>query len=449
VEISNLKEGVEAVSFQSCDTIVALGEATNSGNVIFAKNSDRPPNEAQPLTLCEAHDYPISSMVNCTYLSIPQAKHTFRVLGSRPFWMWGFEFGINEHSVVIGNEAVWAREPVENTNGLIGMDLLRLGLERGDTAKASLKVITNLLECYGQGGNAVHEGRMHYHNAFLIADPMEAWVLETVNRRWVARRVKDIECLSNCYSTGTNWDIASNDIREYAYQNGWASPNAPFDFARAYGALSQENSDAEPRRARARQLLEQARGALDTEYVKAVLRDHFEDVPLLAPRWSAADGAFVSICMHCRDALSSKTAAACVVELQLGAMPKWQSCFSSPCISVFIPFDIFANLPLKVSHAGPFFSADSLWWKFERLCYMIETNYPLYSHWACEAWKTLERAFSAYVPGGDMTNNYIESAERTLDILYQQILENKAPAEKTQHVDCLRSIASKAGIFIR
>ena len=48
-----------------------------------------------------------------------------------------------------------------------------------------------------------------------------------------------------------------------------------------------------------------------------------------------------------------------------------------------------------------------------------------------------------------MTNNYIESAERTLDILYQQILENKAPAEKTQHVDCLRSIASKAGIFIR
>ena len=28
-----------------CDTMVALGNSTKSGNVIFAKNSDRQPNE--------------------------------------------------------------------------------------------------------------------------------------------------------------------------------------------------------------------------------------------------------------------------------------------------------------------------------------------------------------------------------------------------------------------
>lgn len=35
----------------SCDTMVALGNSTKSGNVIFAKNSDRPLGESQPLCL--------------------------------------------------------------------------------------------------------------------------------------------------------------------------------------------------------------------------------------------------------------------------------------------------------------------------------------------------------------------------------------------------------------
>jgi hypothetical protein len=38
-------------SRDSCDTIVALGDCTMSGNTLFAKNSDRPVHEAQPLEL--------------------------------------------------------------------------------------------------------------------------------------------------------------------------------------------------------------------------------------------------------------------------------------------------------------------------------------------------------------------------------------------------------------
>ena len=114
------------MEFYSCDTMVALGNSTRSGNILFAKNSDRPVNEAQPLVLFEAADHAPGEELKCTYITIPQVEHTYRVMGSQPYWLWGFEHGMNEHKVVIGNEAVWSKEEEETENGLIGMDLLRL-----------------------------------------------------------------------------------------------------------------------------------------------------------------------------------------------------------------------------------------------------------------------------------------------------------------------------------
>ena len=55
--------------------------------------------------------------------------------------------------VVIGNEAVWDRLSDDQNDlipRLLGMDLLRLGLERGDTAEHALDILTDLLEKYGQ-----------------------------------------------------------------------------------------------------------------------------------------------------------------------------------------------------------------------------------------------------------------------------------------------------------
>ncbi|XP_023264414.1 secernin-2-like, partial [Seriola lalandi dorsalis] len=126
----------------------------------------------------------------CTYIQIPQVEQTHAVILSKPAWMWGAEMGANDQGVCIGNEAVWTREPVVPGEALLGMDLVRLGLERGDSAWAALTVITGLLEQHGQGGQCKEDPEsFSYHNTFLLVDRNEAWVLETAGKLWVAQKV--------------------------------------------------------------------------------------------------------------------------------------------------------------------------------------------------------------------------------------------------------------------
>jgi dipeptidase len=79
-----------------CDTLVAVGKATADGSVILAKNSDRQPNEAHVLAHIPHAQHEPGSMVRCTYIEVPQVEETYKVLLSKPFWIWGCEMGANE-----------------------------------------------------------------------------------------------------------------------------------------------------------------------------------------------------------------------------------------------------------------------------------------------------------------------------------------------------------------
>ena len=78
-----------------CDTMVALGNSTVDGTVVFAKNSDRHPNEAHHLLLIPSTDHEEDSFVQCTYIRVPQVSRTYTVLLAKPFWIWGAEMGAN------------------------------------------------------------------------------------------------------------------------------------------------------------------------------------------------------------------------------------------------------------------------------------------------------------------------------------------------------------------
>ncbi|HET9221873.1 MAG TPA: C69 family dipeptidase, partial [Roseiflexaceae bacterium] len=203
-----------------CDTWVALSDDTLSGQVILAKNSDRPIFDCQPLVFYPRTEWPAPLKLRLEYVELPQVDATYATLGSSPYWCWGYEEGINEHRVAIGNEAIYTKTFRETAHayragdrpefGLLGMDLIRLALERSRSAAQAVEVIGGLVERYGQFGSGVptkEHAEGGYDNSFLIADPSEAWVLEAIGRRWIARRITaGSAAISNQLSIRTVWN---------------------------------------------------------------------------------------------------------------------------------------------------------------------------------------------------------------------------------------------------
>jgi len=258
-----------------CDTFVALPDATVDGSVIFGKNSDRPAGEIQDVVTFAAQTYSKGQPVQCTYVEIPQVERTYAVILSKPRWMWGAEIGANEYGVVIGNEAVWTTQPCQAT-GLLGMDLVRLGLERSETALAALQVIIKLLQQYGQGGNCAEHFSFTYHNSFLIADYQEAWVLETAGKYWVAERITSgTRSISNNLSIRGKGDLQHPDVIENAIAKRLCSSEADFDFAQMFSESGVEDSvSPDLREGRVRSLCQRNQGKFTLDTAKSILRDH-------------------------------------------------------------------------------------------------------------------------------------------------------------------------------
>lgn len=372
-----------------CDTLVALPAATGDGSTILAKNSDREPNEAQAITYVAGQQHPAGSTLQCTYIAIPQARETHAVLLSRPFWMWGAEMGANEHGVVIGNEAVFAKARVPRS-GLTGMDLLRLGLERGHTADEALDVITGLLEAHGQGGSGGYQHPFYYHNSFIIADPRSAWVLETVDRQWVARRVTDVASISNGLTIGADFDRASAHLIGYATENGWRRDRGEFNFTATYSDFLRTRFSA----CRIRQPytiggLAAAQGRITVPHMMALLRGH-------AAGYRPAAGSNADICMHYAGGpvRGSQTTGSLVAHLRPNAAPTyWLTGTSAPCLGIFKPFCLGelpgALGPEPAAHYDP----AALWWQGERLHRAVLEDYPTRSAAYARDRDTLEAAF--------------------------------------------------------
>ena len=122
-----------------------------------------------------------------THLVIPQAEETYEIFLTKAFWTYGCEIGINEYGLAMGEEAVFTTEMAEEKDGLIGPDLMRIGLERARNCQEAIEIMTGLLEQYGQGGSAELKGNSHFDSCFLMSDTSEAYILETAGGSWAVQ----------------------------------------------------------------------------------------------------------------------------------------------------------------------------------------------------------------------------------------------------------------------
>jgi len=355
-----------------CDTLIAAPNVTKDNIALFAKNSDRPPNEAQFLDWIPAQTYSPGESLQCTYISVPQVVNTAAVLLSRPFWMWGAEMGINEHGVVIGNEAVFSKVQANKEPALLGMDLLRLGLERARTAVQAMDVIVKLLEQFGQGGNCVQDGHLYYHNSFLIADPSESWVLETVDKEWFASQVKPMYSISNLLSLEDHWDRSSPGLEDFMVEKGLVRDKDQINLTGDFSDLIYTTfADGKSRCSRSLDLMLRNAGKISVQTMAATLRDHGGNLDP-TPGLAGAD-----ICMHASlgPIRGSQTTGSMIASLEEGKPMVFVTGTAAPCTGIFKP--VWVDAPPSIgSLPTSKFDNETIFWAHEKLHRQVLRNYP-------------------------------------------------------------------------
>lgn len=346
-----------------CDTFGALASWTGTEQAIFGKNSDREPDEAQLVTNLPRTVYRAGETLRCTYISIPQVRQTHAVLLCRPFWLWGAEMGVNERGVVIGNEAIFTKVKPEKGAGLIGMDLLRLALERADSARTAADVIITLLAQFGQGGgHGYRNKRMTYMNSYLIMDYQEILVLETLGRDYVLKSFSDHAAISNAISLETDWEAGSLKVGTNIKKMG--NPLITYFAGGRYRRLC---------------TLERIMGACSSLHIQdafAILRSHND----LA-------GFNRDVCMHAQGRLirKSQTTNSLVVALDgQGGFKIFVTAGSAPCMTPFKPV-LPEHLPADISRGGDGYSEDSYWWRHAAFhVHTLELNEELRSQFRAD-----------------------------------------------------------------
>lgn len=359
-----------------CDTFIAMPSTTADGSILFGKNSDREPNEAQALEYHPGTVHASESVVKCTYVQVPQANETYAVLISRPFWMWGAEMGANEKGVVIGNEAVFTRMPMDRKENLTGMDILRLALERSETADRALEVIVQLLSDHGQGGICGYNNRKFvYHNSYLIADPEKAWILETAGPMWAASRIKENYSISNALTIGESFEESHPDLITVAKKKGWLKPNETFHFARCYSDwLYTTFSASRRRKSRSSYLLNASKGSLGLKDAMGILRDHD------ATRYRPGEHLLQDrLCAHAANGLtrgSAQSTGSFVAHLRSKHQTYWATGTSAPCTGIFKPLWFNGRvLPDIGPEPGGTYDPRCLWWFHEDLHRSVLKDY--------------------------------------------------------------------------
>jgi dipeptidase len=295
--------------------------------------------------------FELGEKVRTQCLELPQARRTYSVLGSQAPGVWGYDHGLNDQQVAMGRAALRMRLRCQGPT-LLGTDLVRLVLERAHSARHAVDLFIDLVDRYGQGGFPGCPVASETDNAFLIADPSEAFAIETTAAHWVYQEVQEVRAVSDVSVVSQDWDRISHGLAGYAIaQEWWPADGRKLDFA---GTLSEDpmGQDSGMRRwGRATLLLEQQNGHIDMAFLRRLLSDHYEgmrdEVDPLAPGASPRP-----LCRHAVTGADSATTASCVAVLSTDAagLPVLWRAFGPPCVGVYFPLFLEGDVPEPFTH---------------------------------------------------------------------------------------------------
>ena len=392
-------------------TLVSTPSTSVDESTWFGKNSDREPGEAQVVEHHGGAEHRATAEAQLTHVKIPQVWRTHAVVISRPSWMWGAEMGANEHGVCVANTRVHTRVKVAR-GGVLGQDLVRLTLERCVSADDAVTVLTSLLQAHGQGGRDGHRKKTRCHSAFLIADAACAWVVDTADVHWAAKRVDGLRTLSDALSIGQDFDRISDGAVSFARQQGWCARQQDFDFAAAFGDPRPTAMTGGERRRETTRLQMLRHTDEMSERVRATLRFHLG---------SPFDGlTSISPCAHASwlPTRHRQTTSSMIANLGSTGPRFWFTGTSSPCLSVFKPFG-FGALAHRIETGpapGATYDPDSLWWRHEHLHREVLRGWPDRSHIIPRPRAELEqRAFARTVTADQAARIWAQHREWLVD----------------------------------
>ena len=339
-----------------CDTLCAPGPS----GMVFAKNSDRPPGEVQV-----AWPFGRRASAGCTlrtqYLSIGDTGAHAALL-SCPTWLWGAEHGVNEYGVAIGNERVATTHDAQAAApALMGMDLVRLGLERARSAVEAVDVMTGPSSSARPGWDRRRRPPGGLRLLLPGRRPAPGLRPGYGGVRLRRRPVPAGTAISNRLTLGTDWTRASPCARTRATTSPVGS-TPPSTRRTPTSAWRPAAASCAPALA----------GGLTAAATAAHLRDHGPGPwgapgaggPVVPPPSGVGDDfSGVTVCMHVRDLCV--TAASMIAELPPGAGRRRARCgrdvaAGSPCVSVYVP-----GFPRTATGPPPFvpveLSGEELW----------------------------------------------------------------------------------------
>lgn len=375
----------------ACTTILIGKNLTADGSVIHAHNEDMGFTAVGRLWLVKASLYEAGETLQVPYVTIPQVEETYQYWASgnalattglgiaaeqRPYD--SVLVGMNQWGVTMSCNWAYSKEENLPEKGIRRYAIRQLILERARTAKDAVLLVGNFIEKYGQAD----WGGLDY----CLADPNEAWVIETTSNHWAARRVKDDEILvvANYFVIGEDFDLSSEGLLEYAEEQGWYNPEKEvFNFRKVYGLPDRMNNPYDvDRENRVYELLESKKGVIVPEDLFRVLMDRYEGTskyhrPLndIEPWEDVTDKLLIPRAINTNLCQSST-----VAQLRNYLPPEigsimWYA-MATPGYSGYFPVYAGASeIPIEFQNVNSTISSDSAWWTFRLIQKYGDTNF--------------------------------------------------------------------------